>query len=105
MQNPDLYWFRTRQELLEEWGYSPRVWHLVRRSSLSLTLIALDAHCHPRDVDQRDPREANGTRVPLALIDMRLCDVIGPFSIEGIPRVDASWDDSRGHQASPPPVH
>jgi hypothetical protein len=43
MNNPDLFWFRTRQGLLEEWGYIPGAWHLIRRSKVSITVLGVSA--------------------------------------------------------------
>jgi hypothetical protein len=89
MHKPDLFWFRTRQDLLEEWGYMPSVWHLVRRTAAFITVVALDAHGRPLRVTSQGPRELTATRVPLALIEPRLCDVVGPFSVEAVPSSDA----------------
>ncbi len=86
MREPDLFWFRTRQDLLEEWGYVPGIWHLVRRSPAFITVLALDARGQLLYGTTLRPRELTQTRLPLALIDLRLCNVIGPFAIEAVSR-------------------
>jgi hypothetical protein len=74
-----LFWFRTRDDLLEEWGYTPGLWHIVTRSDLFMTAIALNA--------QGDPAwDARGavvllphTRVLRALVTESRSDFRGPF--------------------------
>ena len=88
MHEPDLYWFRTRQDLLEEWGYVPTVWHLVRRSAVFITVIALDVRGKPLRSTSLRPRELSETRIPLSLVEPRLCDLIGPFTLEEVPSTE-----------------
>ena len=45
---PQLFWFRTRQSLLEEWGYATGVWHLIRRTTLSMSILSLTGEGTPR---------------------------------------------------------
>jgi hypothetical protein len=74
-----LFWFRTEDDLLEEWGYTPGFWHVVTRSDAFMTAIGLDARGNPA-------RHAKGgllllphTRVLLALVSESLCEFRGPF--------------------------
>jgi hypothetical protein len=88
MNQPNLYWFRTRQDLLEEWGYAPSVWHLVRRTNAFITVIALDVHGRPLRASPERPRELAETRAPLALIEKRMCEFVGPFTVEAVPQAE-----------------
>lgn len=88
MGEPDLYWFRTRQDLLEEWGYVQSVWHLVRRTAAFITVVALDVHGRPLRSGSQGTRQLSETRVPVALIERRMCDLVGPFTIEAVPCAD-----------------
>jgi|HubBroStandDraft_4_1064222.scaffolds.fasta_scaffold454066_1 hypothetical protein len=81
-----LFWFRTQDDLLEEWGYTPGFWHVVTRSDAFMTAIALDAQGNPA-------RQSNGgllllphTRVLLALVTETLCDFRGPFDCARVSR-------------------
>jgi hypothetical protein len=85
VNNPDLFWFRTRQGLLEEWGYIPGAWHLIRRSKISITVLGVSAQGRPVISPGGAVSELHATRVTLALIDGAQSELIGPYSAENLP--------------------
>ena len=85
MNNENLYWFRTRQSLLEEWGYIPGAWHLIRRSKISITVLGVTAQGRPVICPGGVVSEVNTTRVTLTLIDTAQCELVGPFSADELP--------------------
>lgn len=84
MSEPSLFWFRTRQPLLEEWGYTVGLWHLVRRSRLSIVVIGISAEGRPRVLASGALSELPATRVPLVLLNSSDCEFLGPFAPEGL---------------------
>ena len=85
MEDRALFWFRTRQALLEEWGYTVGLWHLVRRSDLSIMIIGITADGQPRRTAAGRLSERGDTRVALALLNPEECDFAGPFPLDRVP--------------------
>src|SRR5262245_39620479 len=88
MSDPHLFWFRTRQSLLEEWGYTPGLWHLVSRSQLSMVIIGITAAGQPRHTPSGALSEHEDTRVPLSIVSAGECDLFGPFGRDHVPLPD-----------------
>jgi hypothetical protein len=74
----DLFWFRTRDDLLAEWGYGVDRWQLVRKSRAFMTAIALDEQGIP--IHRADGRllEIPASCIALALLDEERNDFLGP---------------------------
>jgi hypothetical protein len=85
MNDPHLFWFRTRQSLLEEWGYIPGLWHLVSRSPLSMVIIGISAAGQPRYTPSGALSEHEETRVPLSILNAAECELLGPFGCDHVP--------------------
>jgi hypothetical protein len=90
MNDAHLFWFRTRQSLLEEWGYTPGLWHLVSRSPLSMVIIGINAAGQPRYTPSGALSEHEDTRVPLAIVNTSECELLGPFTPDRVPLPDES---------------
>jgi hypothetical protein len=86
VNNRNLFWFRTRQSLLSEWGYLPGAWHLIKRTRISITVLGVNAQGRPVLAAGKTPHEIDATRVTLALIDVRQSDLVGPFTLDELPR-------------------
>jgi hypothetical protein len=74
----DLFWFRTRDDLLEEWGYGIGRWHLVRKSLAFMTAISLDEHGVPLYAADGRLLEDPNTCIALALLDEGRNEFLGP---------------------------
>ena len=74
----DLFWFRTRDDLLEEWGYGIGRWHLVRKSRAFMTAISLDEHGVPLHAADGRLIENPATCITLALLDEDRNEFLGP---------------------------
>jgi hypothetical protein len=94
----DLFWFRTRDDLLEEWGYGIGRWHLVRKSRAFMTAITLDEHGIA--VHGADGRlvEIPESCIALALLDDDRNEFLGPCT----PGALASPDLSNATASSAP---
>jgi hypothetical protein len=90
MDDRSLFWFRTRQALLEEWGYTVGLWHLVRRSNLSIVVIGISADGKPRCTAAGQLSEQRETRVALAIVNPEECDFAGPFALDRVPQPSES---------------
>jgi hypothetical protein len=74
----DLFWFRTRDDLLEEWGYGLGRWHLVRKSRAFMTAISLDEHGVPLHDSDGRLLENHETCIALMLLDEDRNEFLGP---------------------------
>jgi hypothetical protein len=74
-----LFWFRTQDDLLEEWGYTPGFWHIVTRSDAFMTAIAVDSRGKPDRHAKGDLLLLPNTRVLLSQLTEALCEFRGPF--------------------------
>lgn len=74
----DLFWFRTRDDLLEEWGYGIGRWHLVRKSRAFMTAISLDEHGVPLHGADGRLLENPESCIALALLDEDRNEFFGP---------------------------
>ena len=74
----DLFWFRTRDDLLVEWGYEVGRWHLVRRSRVFMTALALDAQCVPLRGPDGRLLEIPESCIAVALLDEDRNEFLGP---------------------------
>ncbi len=74
----DLFWFRTRDDLLEEWGYGIGRWHLVRKSRAFMTAISLDEHGVPLHGADGRLLENPASCIALALLDEDRNEFFGP---------------------------
>jgi hypothetical protein len=99
--NPQLlFWFRTRQAILEEWGYTPGLWHLVRRSALSIAVVGITAEGRPRCLPSGDLSEYPATRVALAILNAGECEFRGPFQRDRVPLPDEGRPASQVKRAA-----
>lgn len=74
----DLFWFRTRDDLLVEWGYGVGRWHLVRKSRAFMTAIALDEQHVPLHRPDGRLLEIPESCVAVALLDEERNEFLGP---------------------------
>jgi hypothetical protein len=74
----DLFWFRTRDDLLLEWGYDINRWYLVRKSRAFMTAIALDEQGVPLHRPDGRPIEIPESCIALALLDEERNEFLGP---------------------------
>lgn len=74
----DLFWFRTRDDLLEEWGYGIGRWHLVRKSRAFMTSIALDEQGLPLQRPDGRLLEIPESCIAVALLDEDRNEFLGP---------------------------
>jgi hypothetical protein len=74
----DLFWFRTRDDLLEEWGYGIGRWHLVRKSRAFMTAVSLDQQGVPLLGTDGRLLENPETCIALALLDEDRNEFLGP---------------------------
>jgi hypothetical protein len=75
----DLFWFRTRDDLMVEWGYGIGLWHLVRKSRAFMTAIARDAQGVPLHRPDGRLVEIPESCIALALLDEERSEFLGPF--------------------------
>lgn len=79
MVKEQIFWFRTQQSLLEEWGYIRGVWHLVRRTPLSMTQLSLTREGEARVTATGELIPLPSSRVVLSIVDATACEQIGPI--------------------------
>lgn len=79
MQESTVFWFTTRDDLLEEWGYMPGMWYLVTRSPTFMTAVAVDSHGNPSLDANGDLCQLQHTRVLLAWVSETTCEFLGPI--------------------------